>query len=374
MGSPFLFSIYVGIAVIALAIGGAFARPRGGRLVLLIFFLSSLLAVGGHTPLLRWLYDGGIATSIRYPEKFILMAVFTLIVFSSQMLDRMLDGDEDVRSGALGFVAASTLVAAVIALTGFTPLYPRIFNLLSKMSDLVSLRKVWGLTAGAAETNVMLLSRTDWIIAAARGIILIALLLTIRNRKRRVWLAVAAAFVTIDLLYVTYELNPREPRRFFDPPPAARAFPRNRQDFSIFHEADWYGTEKPRAEVFFDRRRRLLGRAQRPFSDDAQRIGTAHGSRARLRQDGAAAYGRPRRLRLGRQALRPQPTGGSRSWPCRTPGIARSIETSSARRSGTTATSRNRCPSASRKGRTIRATTSLTRSSPSATGRTSSNS
>ncbi|MDP9362112.1 MAG: hypothetical protein M3P29_11735 [Acidobacteriota bacterium] len=250
MGSPFLFSIYVGIAIIALAIGGAFARPRGGRLVLIIFFFSSLLAVGGHTPLLRWLYDAGIATSIRYPEKFILMAVFTLIVFASQMLDRMLAGDEDIRSGALGFAAASTLVAAVIAISGFTSLYPRVFNLLSKTSDIASIRKAWGLTAGAAGTPIILLSRTDWILAAVRGVILIALLVTIRNRRRRVWLAAAAAFVIIDLVYVTYELNPREPRRFFDPPAASRAFPRNRQDFSIFHEADWYGTEKTAQQYF----------------------------------------------------------------------------------------------------------------------------
>ena len=250
MGSPFLFSIYVGIAVIALCMGGAFARPRGGRLVLIIVFVSSLLAVGGHTPLYRWLYDAGIATSIRYPEKFILMAVFTLIVFAAQMLDRMLAGDEDVRSGALGFAAASMLIAALIAIIGFTPLYPRFFNLLSRMSDLASIKKAWSLTAGAAATRNVFLSRTDWIIAAVRGLILIALLLTVRKPRRRIWLTAAAVFVTADLSYVTFELNPREPRRFFDSPPAARTFPRNRQDFSIFHEADWYGTEKPAQQYF----------------------------------------------------------------------------------------------------------------------------
>jgi hypothetical protein len=250
MGSPFLFSIYAGIAVTALAIGGAFARPRGGRLVLFIFLFSSLLAVGGHTPLLRWLFDAGIATSIRYPEKFILMAVFAMTVFASQMLDRMLAGDEDVRSGALGFAAASTLIALVIAILGLTPIYPRLFNLLSKITDLVSIRKAWGLTAGAAGTRIVLLSRMDWIIAAGRGGILIALLVTLRNRRTRLWLAAAAAFVIIDLGYVTWELNPREPRRFFDPPRAARVFPKNRQDFRIFHEADWYGTEKPAQQYF----------------------------------------------------------------------------------------------------------------------------
>jgi TM2 domain-containing membrane protein YozV len=250
MGSPFLFSIYVGIAVTALAIGGAFARPRGGRFVLIIFLFSSLMAIGGHTPFLRWLYDAGIATSIRYPEKFILMGVFAMILFASQMLDRMLAGDEDVRSGALGFAAASMLVAAVLAIAGFTPLYPRLFNLLSKATDIASLRKAWTLTAGSVSTSAVELSRNDWIVAAVRGAILIALLITVRKRNKRVWLAVAAAFVTIDLVYVTCELNPREPRRFFDPPPVAKTFPANRQDFRIFHEADWYGTEKP-AQQFF---------------------------------------------------------------------------------------------------------------------------
>src|SRR5712691_10270854 len=73
MGSPFLFSIYAGIAVTALAIGGAFSRPRGGRFVLLIMVISVVLALGGHTPLLKFLYKAGIASTIRYPEKFAMM-------------------------------------------------------------------------------------------------------------------------------------------------------------------------------------------------------------------------------------------------------------------------------------------------------------
>lgn len=244
MGSPFLFNIYVGIAVIALAVGGAFIRPRGGRLVLLIVVLSSVLALGGHTPLLKWLYDHHIASSIRYPEKFILMAVFALIVFSSQMLDRLLAGDEDLRSGALGFAAATTLVAIVAAITGFTPIYPRLFTLLSKTSSTVPIWKAWALTAGAKPGFMTDLSRTDWIVASVRGIVLLALLLTApRWRMTRGWLAVGAAFVAIDLAYVTWELNPRQPRRFFDRPPVARTLPPNHGDYRVFHEADWYGTD-----------------------------------------------------------------------------------------------------------------------------------
>src|SRR3954469_18896539 len=192
MGSPFLFSIYAGIAVMALTIGGAFARPRGGRLVFLLVVFSPIPALGGPPPLLRWLYDAGIATSIRYPEKFILMAVFAMTVFASQMLDRMLAGDEDVRSGALGFAAATMMVAAILAIIGFTPLYPRIFNMLSKATDIESLRKAWSATAGSAATRAVTQSRTDWLIAAVRGAVLLTLLAALRKWPARVWLAAAA--------------------------------------------------------------------------------------------------------------------------------------------------------------------------------------
>jgi hypothetical protein len=238
MGSPFLFSVYVGAAVIALAIGGAFVRPRGGRLVLIIFIVSSLLALGGHTPLLKGLYKAGIATSIRYPEKFILMAIFAMIIFAAQMLERMFAGDEDIRAGALGFTVAATGVAALIAVAGFTPLYGRAFM------------KIWGLTAGANATRMVSLSWHDWMIAVARGAIIIALLFTIRMPRRAVWTAAAGIFVAADLAWVTWELNPRMPRRFFDPPPIAKTLPPNRGDYRVFHEVDWYGSEKPAQQYF----------------------------------------------------------------------------------------------------------------------------
>lgn len=238
MGSPFLFSVYVGLAVIALVIAGAFVRPRGGRLVLLIFVISSLLALGGHTPLLRWLYNAGIATSIRYPEKFILMAVFAMIVFASQMLERLFAGDEDVRAGALGFAVAATAVAALIAMAGLTPLYGRAFM------------KIWGLTANSVGKRMVSISWHDWMAAFVRGGIIVALLLTIRTRARAAWLAAAALFVAGDLAWVTAELNPRMPRRFFDPPPLAKTLPPNRADYRVFHEVDWYGNEKPAQQYF----------------------------------------------------------------------------------------------------------------------------
>jgi hypothetical protein len=238
MGSPFLFSIYTGLAVIALVIGGALTRPRGGRFVFLVCLLSAVMALGGHTPLLRFLYDHGIATSIRYPEKFALLGVFAMIVFASQMLQRLLDGDDGIRDGALGFTVAVTAVAATIAIIGLTPLYSRTFL------------HIWGMTANAGANYEVKLSKQDWVIAVVRGALLLALLLTARMRYRRAWLIAGAAFVIADLTLCTYELNPREPRRFFDPPPASKQLTPNHADYRLFHEADWYGQEEIARQYF----------------------------------------------------------------------------------------------------------------------------
>jgi len=255
MGSPFIFSIYSGLLVTALLIGAMFARPRGGRYVLLVILFSLIVALGGNLPFLHLLYKYGIVTSIRYPEKFILIAIFASIVFASQMLDRMLDGDHAILDGALGFLIATTVIAAFIALVGFTPLYGR------------AMTKTWSLS-GPSAGYIISLSHIDWMYAVLRGGVYIALLLTMHkfgvgqapspvapsDRRGRlsphIWLAALTVVVCADLGTVVYELNPRMPRRFFDPPPASKQFPANRAGFRIFHEADWYGQEEMARKYF----------------------------------------------------------------------------------------------------------------------------
>jgi hypothetical protein len=238
MGSPFLFNIYCGLLLFALAIAGFFVRPRGGRFVLILCFFSALIALGGHTPMLKWLYDAGIATSIRYPEKFILIAVFAVIVFGSQMLDRMLRGDEEVRDAALGFVLATTVVAAVIAVIGFTPWYGQAF------------KKIWGVS-GTGGNRMIDLSHIGWGIAVARGAILFGLLWAMPRIKRPLWLGALAIFAVADLFPVVHQLNPRMPSHFFTGvPEAAKRFPQNREAFRVFHESDWYGQEEIARKYF----------------------------------------------------------------------------------------------------------------------------
>ena len=238
MGSPFLFNIYAGLLVATFAIAALFVRPRGGRLVLILFVFSALIALGGHTPVLPFLYKIHVAQSIRYPEKFILVAIFAATVLAAQMLDRMLRGDRAVRDAALGFVLATAMVATVFAVGGFTNYYTRGFT------------KLWGLT-GAGALKMTTISHHDWIIAAVRGFLLFGLLRLVYVIKRPLWLVLAGIFVLADLGPVMNSVNPRMPARFFlEEPAAVRQLNPNRHAYRIFHEADWYGRE-PIARDYF---------------------------------------------------------------------------------------------------------------------------
>jgi len=237
MGSPFLFNIYSGLLITALAMAGFFIRPRGGRFVLILCLFSALMALGGHTPLLHLLYKAGIATSIRYPEKFILIAIFAIIVFASQLLDRILDGDGAVRDAALGFIAATAIVATIIAISGFTPYYGRVFSY------------IWGVK-GAGGAKMIAISHHDWIIAAVRGLLLFALLWFLPRLERGLSVALLGVVIA-DVFPVVHQLNPRMPARFFrETPPAAARFPENHKEFRVFHEADWYGQEELARKYF----------------------------------------------------------------------------------------------------------------------------
>src|SRR3989475_4973076 len=119
------------------------------------------------------------------------------------MLDRMPGGHDVFRCGALGSGAATTAVAVAIAILVFTPIYARTFM------------HIWGMTRNAGSVLMVSLSRKDWIIAAVRGGFAIAILATARLRWQRAWMIAAGVLVAADLAWVTGELNPRMPRRFF---------------------------------------------------------------------------------------------------------------------------------------------------------------
>ncbi len=91
-GTPFYPSIYPGLLMTLLVLTGFVLRVRGAALTGAILAVSWLLALGDHTPLWRWLYDIGLARSVRYPEKFLLLGAFAMVVFGARVLDRFLSG------------------------------------------------------------------------------------------------------------------------------------------------------------------------------------------------------------------------------------------------------------------------------------------
>ncbi|HKR65589.1 MAG TPA: hypothetical protein VJZ00_17800, partial [Thermoanaerobaculia bacterium] len=111
---PYLLSIYCGLLVAVLMLAGLIARVRGAALFGAIAIASALLAFGRHTPLLRLLYESGLASWLRYPEKFVLMGLFAAIVFAARVFDGLLDGDARVRRAALGITGIVTLAAFAV--------------------------------------------------------------------------------------------------------------------------------------------------------------------------------------------------------------------------------------------------------------------
>lgn len=227
---PFYFSIYSGLLLTVLAAAGVLARKRGSVLVLVIAAISVMAASSAHTPLLRILYDAGVAATLRYPEKFVLMLIFAVIVFGAQSLDRLLAGDEQVRRMALAVTTLTTVLAAAIFIFSLTSSYEPLF------------RRLWSIEPSRFLNEMLPLSRQGWLTAAARGMVLLLLVVLLPRMRRPLWISLAGLFVLADLGALVPELAPRVPLEYYRNAPAAVAqFPAQRDDFRIFHLANWAG-------------------------------------------------------------------------------------------------------------------------------------
>jgi hypothetical protein len=239
---PFYFSIYSGLLLTLMAAAGVLSRRRGTVLVLTIGTISIIAAAGAHTPLLRMLYDAGIAATLRYPEKFVLLLVFTVLVFGAQSLDRLLSGDEALRKAALALAGVVTLVAIGLALFSLTSSYEPVF------------RRAWSIAAGRDVREMIGLAHIGWFVATCRGVLLLILLAALPRIRRPLWIALATLFAIVDLGSLVPELTPRTPLSFYRNPPAVvQQFPAQRDDFRIFHMANWAG--RSRSGTFYQQAR-----------------------------------------------------------------------------------------------------------------------
>jgi hypothetical protein len=226
---PLFFSIYAGLGVAAFALAGLFARARGALLSAILVFVSAVLAFGSYTPLFRVLYETGALRFIRFPEKFVLMGVFAMVVFGARVLDQLLAGDLRFRRAVLVVLTALTFVALLgAAASQWLPAYE---TLLRRLYHIGMREQIYGM---------MLLARNEWLLVAARAASLLLLLFGMTRVRRPLWLALFFAFVLVDLAPQVRDLAPRFPRSFLETlPPTAQQFPPNRADFRIFPLADW---------------------------------------------------------------------------------------------------------------------------------------
>ena len=237
---PFLLSIYPGLLITVLAISGLLARRAGGAAVAAISLVSIIVAAGQHTPLLRLAYDLGIVRTLRYPEKFIVVAIFALTVFAAKCLDDLAD---DARLRRFAVITTASIGAVALAFFGwsFSPSYAAAF---ARMFE----------TDAQATVYAVGLTRTDWMIATLLSVVLFVLVKTAAAwppHSRLIWSVVAAGVMIFDLARLSPEVTPRLPRSLYDKPdvPAVLWDP----SYRLFHQAEFAprreGASAPRPRI-----------------------------------------------------------------------------------------------------------------------------
>jgi hypothetical protein len=224
----FYTSIYSGLLVAVLVIAGVAARSRGWLLFLAAAATSAVLALGDYTPVLRILFDAGVADSLRYPEKCLLLGVFASVVFAAIVLDRFLEGDAVVRRYTLLVTVVTTAVAG-IALAA---------TLASRPDGMFA--AFWDILDPALAREAQRASVAAWVAAFVRGIALTGAIVLAARLRRPLASALLVAIVVADLTPAMLRVVPRMPPAFYtDPPPAAARLAPDRHTYRIFTIGEW---------------------------------------------------------------------------------------------------------------------------------------
>lgn len=108
---PWLLSIYPGFIIVPLAIAGMFdGHFRNTLYWFIIFCVAVLLALGGNTPLYTLFFK--IFPFFRFPEKFIFISNFSLLVMAARGVDTVMRQSNKMR---IHPVFVSLLLTAILA-------------------------------------------------------------------------------------------------------------------------------------------------------------------------------------------------------------------------------------------------------------------
>lgn len=224
---PLVLSFYPGLFAAVLVLGGFAARIRGSIPVALGLLVSYLVAIGDNGPLYSLLYRAGLNT-IRYPEKFFIIAFFVVVVFAAIAFDEL----ERVRRYALRITLVAGGVATLLIAFSFTERYREMAA------------RLW-VSSGEELSTLVAQSRLGWATSASLSIAVAALLALFPRMNAAKWALAAAVVVVIDLGPRLNGLVPRIGAKYFDPPPVAAALRPGPIPIRIYNEADWQRRTNP---------------------------------------------------------------------------------------------------------------------------------
>jgi hypothetical protein len=223
---PFYLSIYFGLLPLCLILGALHVKASGWRLVTGAAIVSALLAVGSHTPLLRLLYASRLFTSLRYPEKFIVLGIIPLTIFAAMAFERLMEGDRRLLRTATAVAAVTAGFALMLLLLAQAPGYPAWFI------------AFWGIAIHPLAEVMAALSTRVWAADLVRSLLILGVLAAGLKLEARKWSWLAIAALTCDLALQRRSVAESTDAALFTPPPAARAIASD--SGRLFHQANWY--------------------------------------------------------------------------------------------------------------------------------------
>jgi len=220
---PFIRCIYPGALVGLLAVAALWHRVRGAKTYLLAMPVIFLVSFGDHTPLGNVLYEAGVFRSIRYPEKWMLLAIFPLFIFAARGFELLLHKDARFSRTARTIAIILSSVAATLALLTRLPQYPQFFH------------SFWRISSDAVLPQMLAISRYEWIVATSFALAALLLVALRQRLSSTVWIGAAFLIVALDLGTIVDALMPRMPSSFFQSPPIAIAARSVHRQPRLFH-------------------------------------------------------------------------------------------------------------------------------------------
>lgn len=212
---PFLFSIYPGLLTSLLAIVAWIRRPRRVLVWAAVAILGVVIAAGSHLPLWGLLRRLPLVSTLRYPEKFLLLSLFSITVAASAGWDEAVT----LRRGARVLSGAMVAFLAILVTT-------------------VMLRRA------GVETGKWLAPT----IVLRQGVLLLTMALLVRvaqGGRRKAGRLVLAGAVALDLVVAGRVLVPtRRIDLLTSPPPVVKDLLRTPPEGPVFHLAS--ATMSPR--------------------------------------------------------------------------------------------------------------------------------